>query len=178
MRLFHVSEESSITEFIPRIPKTNDLEKSKGLVWAINERCLPNFLTPRDCPRVTYHTNENTSHEDINKFFSSSSNHCVAIEYDWHVKMLETTLYIYEFDIENFYLQDEIAGYYVSEHVEIPISVEKYDNIYSELFKRNVEIRILNNLINLGEAVKKSSLNWSLCRMINAKSKIPMVSGE
>ena len=171
MRLFHVSEESNINEFIPRIPKRDDLVKSKGLVWAINERCLPNFLTPRDCPRVTYHINKNTTHEDISKFFSSSSKHCVAIEHDWHIKMLETTLYIYEFDIKNFYLQDEIAGYFVSENTETPISVEKYDNLYLELFKRNVEIRILNNIRDLSETLKKSSLNWSLCRMINAKPK-------
>ncbi|EQB87651.1 hypothetical protein M918_08130 [Clostridium sp. BL8] len=51
MRLFHVSEESNIKIFQPRIPYRDDLDKRKGLVWAINERCLPNFLTPRDCSK-------------------------------------------------------------------------------------------------------------------------------
>lgn len=55
MRLFHVSEESDIREFIPRIPDRDDLDKNVGLVWAINEKRLPNFLTPRNCPRVTYY---------------------------------------------------------------------------------------------------------------------------
>jgi hypothetical protein len=171
MKLFHISEEPNITEFIPRTPTRKDMDKSKGLVWALNERCLPNFLTPRDCPRVTYHAQEKTTAEDIAKFFSSTSRHAVAIEHGWYERMTKTTLYIYEFNPQNFYLQDQIAGYYVSEQVENPISVTKITNLFGELFKRNVEIRLLNNLWQLGEAVQKSTLNWSLCRMINAKPK-------
>lgn len=55
MRLFHVSEESNIEIFVPRKPSGNDIDKSAGLVWSVSEACLPNFLTPRDCPRATYH---------------------------------------------------------------------------------------------------------------------------
>ena len=54
MRLFHVSEEENIEVFEPRLPNRNDLDKNVGLVWAIDEARLPNFLTPRDCPRITY----------------------------------------------------------------------------------------------------------------------------
>lgn len=54
MRLFHVSEEANIEVFNPRIPARKDLDQSVGLVWAIDEKRLPNFLTPRDCPRVAY----------------------------------------------------------------------------------------------------------------------------
>lgn len=68
MRLFHISEESNIEIFNPRIPTRCDLDQSVGLVWAINERCLPNFLTPRDCPRITYHISKNTSEEDIRRY--------------------------------------------------------------------------------------------------------------
>lgn len=169
MRLFHVSEEPNIDKFIPRIPYREDMDKSKGLVWALTEPAIPNFLTPRDCPRVGYRVNDDTTKEDVSKFFTSSSRHCVAIEYDWHVKMLETTLFIYEFDITNFYPG---GGFYVSEQTEVPISVTKYEDLYDELFKRNVEVRILNNLWELGEAIQKSSLTWSLCRMANAKPKL------
>lgn len=71
MRLFHVSEEENIQLFEPRLPKRNDLDKSVGLVWAIDEARLPNFLTPRDCPRVAYHAGKNTSEADKKKFFMS-----------------------------------------------------------------------------------------------------------
>lgn len=52
MRLFHVSEKGNIDVFYPRIPEREDFDKSVGLVWSIDEKHLPNFLTPRDCPRM------------------------------------------------------------------------------------------------------------------------------
>ena len=171
MRLYHVSEKSDIIQFSPRIPTRDDLDKSKGLVWALTEDCLPNFLTPRDCPRVTYHASKNTTQDDIIKFFSSNSRHCVAIEHAWYEQMTKTNLYLYEFDTSTFYLQDPQAGYYVSEQIQQPISVTKIDNLFNELFKRGVEVRILNNLRTLAEEVENSTLNWSLCRMANAMPK-------
>jgi hypothetical protein len=138
------------------------------LVWALAEQSLPNFLTPRDCPRVGFRAVETTTQADIERFFSSSARHCVAIEYGWHRQMLETTLFVYEFDIANFHMG---GGFYVSEHEETPIDMIKYDNLYEELFNRNVEVRILNNLWELGDAVQKSTLQWSLCRMKYAKPK-------
>ena len=42
MRLFHVSEESNIEIFVPRIPYRKDVDQSKGLVWSLTESQLPN----------------------------------------------------------------------------------------------------------------------------------------
>jgi len=169
MRLFHVSEEPDIDRFVPRIPFRNDLDKSKGLVWAINEQCLPNFLTPRECPRVTYHAGEGTSEEDAARFFSSACRHCVAIEHAWFEKMRETTLYIYEFDPANFTLQDTCAGYYVSERTEAPIGKMRIDDLFGALFALGIEVRLVNNLWRLADAVAKSTLEFSICRMTNAQ---------
>lgn len=168
MRLFHVSEESDIAQFVPRIPSRDDLDKSKGLVWAVNERCLPNYLLPRDCPRVAYHAADATSPEDIEKFFSGVSRHCVAIEHGWYQRVARTSLYLYEFDTANFYLQDDVAGYYISEQTETPISMVRIDDLFAAQFERGVEIRLLDNLWPLAKAVQGSTLNWSLCRMRNA----------
>jgi len=93
----------------------------------------------------------------------------VGIRKCWYKKMLETSLYVYEFNSSNFYLQDTCAGYYVSTQTEKPISKIKIDNLFEELFLRNVEVRIINNLWSLADRVKYSTLNWSLCRMRNAK---------
>src|SRR5690606_39288884 len=104
----------------------------KGLVWAINEVCLPNFLTPRNCPRVTYHCNENTTENDKEMYLSSKTiSHVVAIEHKWFEMMKNTTLYLYEFETKDYYLQDRGAGYYVdrkstrlnSSHVKISYAV-------------------------------------------------------
>jgi len=171
MRLFHVSEENNIEVFKPRIPYRKDIDNSKGLVWAITESCLPNFLTPRDCPRVTYYSTDKSSIEDKERFFSlSSCHHVVAIEHKWFKIMQNTALYLYEFDTSNFYLQDEIAGYYTSKNTEVPINKFIITDLFEELFKRNIELRVIDNLWELSNNVKKSSLNWSMCRMGNAKN--------
>ncbi|WP_017414006.1 DUF6886 family protein [Clostridium tunisiense] len=169
MRLFHVSEENNIKIFQPRLPYRDDLDKSKGLVWAVNEECLPNFLTPRECPRVAYHWGSLSTSEDKDKYFTSKScNHVVAIEYKWFEVMKNTTLYLYEFSPSKFYLQDETAGYYVSEAAEVPINQIIIDDIFAALFKRNVELRVVDNLWHLSSEIQKTSLNWSMCRMKNA----------
>lgn len=170
MKLFHVSEESDISEFAPRVPYRDDMDKSKGLVWALTEHQLTKFLTPRDCPRVAYNAIETTTQEDIEQFFHSSSRYCLAIERGWYKIMANTTLYAYEFDPTNFYF-DEQASFYVSDQTERPVSIIKYDDLFAELFIRDIEVRILNNLWGLVDAVQKTSLHLSLCRMGNAKPK-------
>lgn len=169
MRLFHVSEEKNIEVFHPRQPIRKDLNQSVGLVWALNETCLPNFLTPRDCPRVAYHVGENTQLLDIERYISfKGCRHVVAIENKWFNIMKNTTMYIYEFDVSEFYLQDEVAGYYVSEKTQVPINKVEITDLFSEMFRFNVELRILNNLWDLCDGVKMTTFDWSMCKMGNA----------
>jgi hypothetical protein len=169
MRLFHVSEEGGIAVFHPRIPVRDDIDKTRGLVWSINERCLPNFLTPRDCPRVTYHASETTTADDIELHFSSASRHVVVIESAWFERMKKAVLYLYEFDPSGFELQDEVAGYYVSTDAQIPIGKTVVTDVFVELFSRNIELRVVDNLHPICRKIQRSSLNWSMCRMRNAK---------
>lgn len=168
MRLFHVSEEPNITQFVPRIPLRDDLDKSKGLVWALNDHMLTNFLTPRKCPRVTCHAIDTTTPEDMVRFFSTARRHCVAIEHAWFRRMLTTTLYLYEFDPANFYRQDG-CGYYVSERTETPVGKTRIDDLFGELFQRGIEVRLIDNLWALRDAVIESTVNFSICDMANAQ---------
>lgn len=171
MRLFHVSEEADIEVFKPRTPVRDDLNKSVGLVWAIDEARLPNFLTPRNCPRVTYHIGPDTTEENINTYFTTKGvKHCVIIEQQWFEIMKNTTLYLYEFDIKDFELQDNIAGYYISKVEQIPIKTYVVSDLFQALFDRNVELRIVDNLWDISDKIQKTSLNWSMCRMGNAKA--------
>jgi len=131
VRLFHVSEEPDIQVFVPRLPKRKDLDQSVGLVWAVDEARLPNFLTPRDCPRVTYHIGENTSDSDKERFFSSSGvSHCVVVEHRWLEAMRSTSLFLYEFDTVDFELQDSVAGYYVSRKAQYPKGKCAYETMH------------------------------------------------
>ena len=170
MRLFHVSEDPDIIAFSPRIPSRKDLDQKIGLVWAIDEARLPNFLTPRDCPRIAYYSDKSTAQADRERFFSSSSvSHAIVIEKSWFHIMQATTLYLYEFDPDDFVLQDDIAGYYVAKTTQFPKNRFVISNLFDELMNRNTEIRITDNLWDIADAVQQSSLSWSLCRMRNAK---------
>ena len=173
MRLFHVSEESNILEFLPRTPDRNDLDKNVGLVWAINEKGLPNFLTPRNCPRVAYRVGDKTTQIDKALYFSSpTQNHAVVIEAKWLDRMRNTTLYLYEFNPDGFEIQDDVAGYYVSTDIQRPIEKFVITDLLMELIRRNVEIRFVDNLWSVADNVKSSTLNWSLCRMAFAQPRL------
>ncbi len=169
MTLYHVSEEPNIQVFKPRLPKRQDLDPNIGLVWAIDEARLPNFLTPRDCPRVAYHANSRTTQADQKAFFSSSgTKYAIVIESKWYHVMKNTTLYAYEFDPQDFVLQDDIAGYYTAKTTQYPKEKYVLADLFGELRKRNVEVRMVDNLWDIADAVKNSTLDWSLCRMANA----------
>ncbi|HOP11606.1 MAG TPA: hypothetical protein PK629_08965 [Oscillospiraceae bacterium] len=171
MFLYHVSEEPNIELFEPRLPSRKDLNPDVGLVWALCERTLPNFLTPRDCPRVTYHIGENTAAADIEKYLPKGYSHAVIIETDWLEQLRNATLYLYQFDPTGFYLQDEVAGYYVSEKPQIPIEKTIVIDLEAELKKRKVVFMTVDNLWEISERIKKTTFNWSMCRMAFAKSK-------
>lgn len=169
MRLFHVSEEPDIQLFEPRLPTRKDLDPTIGLVWAIDEKRLPNFLTPRDCPRVAYYVGNQTTASDRKRYFSSSqATHAIVVESSWFHTIQNFTLHLYEFHTEDFVLQDDIAGYYVATTTQYPKAKYILTDLFEELLKRNVEIRITDNLWDIADDIKTSTLNWSLCRMANA----------
>lgn len=133
-------------------------------------RCLNHAFRNRDCPRIAYHVGKNTSVADRKKFFMSpTSSYAVVIESKWFDTMRKTTLYLYEFDTIAFQLMDDVAGYYVAKTAQIPIAKYKLNDLFGELIKRNVEIRVTDNLWDFADEVKESTLNWSLCRMRNAQ---------
>ncbi|WP_226658256.1 DUF6886 family protein [Guptibacillus hwajinpoensis] len=169
MRIFHVSEEDDIHEFQPRVPTRQDLDQTTGLVWAVNEACLPNYLTPRNCPRICFHVGPNTSDADKEMYLSASGQHVVIIENSWFERMTNTKLYLYEFDPIYFNLQDDNAGYYVSEVTQVPMSKIKIENPLHELFRRQVEVRFVNHLWDLYDDIQQTTLRWSMCRMRHAR---------
>ncbi len=132
------------------------------------KKCLPNFLTQRDYPRVAYYSSDKTNKEDLKYFSSKTSNHVIAIGNKWFKVIKNTTFYLYEFNFNNFYIQHEIAGYYVSENMEILFNKIIIEDLFLELLKRNIEIRIVDNLWDLCDEIKEITLNWSMCRMAYA----------
>ena len=82
---------------------------------------------------------------------------------------IDAKLYVYELSSQHFVMQDACAGYYVSSVAVKPDSERCVDNLLEELFRHDVEFRIMKSLWDLREMVIKSSLEYSIIRMRNAQ---------
>jgi hypothetical protein len=142
-------------------------------VFAINERLLPNYLLPRDCPRVTFYALPESKQEDVDRLLGASR-HVVAIESGWLERVVNgrrrpgSVIHIYTLPAATFTVWDEGAGYYISRQAVTPTAVRTIENPLLELAQHDVEIRILPSLWPLWEAVVNSSLQFSMIRMRNA----------
>jgi hypothetical protein len=169
MRLFHVSDNPDIGIFEPRPVKIDSYDVDGNAVWAIDEAHLPNYLLPRDCPRVCILKVPRTTEDDIQQFFGDSgAGIIIYVEKYWMERIDSQTLYIYEFDGDDFRLIDGNAGYYISDHPVVPLRMSSVEDLPGELKKFDVELRALGSLWDIREDVIASTLGYSIIRMRNA----------
>lgn len=157
-----MSDQAGILSFHPRAR-----DDGAPVVWAISDERLPNYLVPRDCPRVAFWRGPETTEEDANRFLIGSR-HVIAIEQAWFRKCLESKVFLYEFDPSSFQAVDPSAGYYTSTESVKPIAEHEVSDIFDSLFCRGVEVRVLPTLWYLREEIAASSLGFSIIRMRNA----------
>ena len=163
MIVYHVSEEAGIDRFEPR--RTSD--DGKALVWAIDAARLHNYLVPRDCPRVTFYAGPRTSSDDRERFLGSSTA-VIAIEAGWFARLRSCRLFCYHLPADSFASYDETAGYLVSRTTVQPSSVECIDDAVAAILRCGVELRVLQSLWSLRDAVVASTLQFSIIRWRNA----------
>jgi hypothetical protein len=170
LTLYHISEEQGIRVFSPR-PLENETCGVKGsAVWAIDEEHLPNYLLPRDCPRVTYFVGETTTEADAQRFFGGThAKRIIAVESGWFTRIAQQRLYRYEFDSSRFECVDTTAGYYVSRVAVTPTRETKIEDPVSALLEVGAELRVTPQLWRLREQVVHSTLGYSIIRMRNAQ---------
>ena len=168
MKLYHFSESSDITFFSPREAKAK-YSLENGVVWAVSDELSWAYCLPRNCPRVKFCTTKETTDEEVELFLNGdSSKKVLAVESGWYERIISTKLYRYEFYPESFSIKDEIAGHYISEAPQKPISVTEISDLLKELFEQNVELRFLPELWDLREHLVKTKLGWGFYRMNNA----------
>ena len=167
--LFHVSEESGIELFEPRIPPSPDSGMNEPCVFAIADRLLHNYLLPRDCPRVTFYAGPKSSEGDVRRFMGSGGRRfVVAVESRWLARIRDCRLYCYRMPGETFRCIDETAGYYVSRVAVTPSSIWVIEDLLGELARRDVEVRVMDSIRALRDEVAASTLRFSMIRMRNA----------
>lgn len=168
MRLFHVSEEPGITAFEPR-PHPTWPDLAPG-VWVVAGTHLRNYLLPRDCPRVTFYSLENSLDRDVAMYLEGIRDKCVvAVEQDWIERIEQTRLYLYEFDPSGFESFNVGAGYFRAERPVEPESIKEIGNLEEAILREGAEFRTLDNLWPLSDKIVASTLQFSMIRMRNAK---------
>jgi hypothetical protein len=169
-RLFHISENPKIEIFIPRVSPSHFDDIGSDVVFAISEKLLHNYLFPRDCPRIAFYATNKTSQEDKERLMGpTTATYVVAVENRWMTAIQKTTLFVYEMPAPYFSLLDECAGYYISRRTVAPLSIKPVYNILEELLKREIELRMMPSLQNLAVQIGRSTLNYSVIRMRNAR---------
>lgn len=168
MNLYHFSEEPAITCFEPRPP--TEFPGAPAVVWAIGEAHAPHYWLPRDCPRVIGWVTDDTTPDDIARFFGhGTARKIIAIESGWLPRVRATRLYAYRLPTATFALFDRQAGYWVSRVAVAPLASEPLDELPERIVAAGIELRVTPSLWPLRDALSASSLGFSIIRMRNAR---------
>ncbi len=174
MRLFHFSDDPTISRFEPRpvlVPSARPPGRewlNGPLVWAIDELHQAMYLFPRECPRILLWPTDATSEEDHERFWGDSDARILAyIEIAWLERMKTAQLHRYDLPKDSFEDLGD-AGMWVSRSPVTPTSVMRLDNLLAELEACDAELRPIESLKPLKD-VWSTSLHASGIRLRNAK---------
>jgi hypothetical protein len=138
------------------------------LVWAIDEWHQPMYLFPRDCPRILLWPTDDTSEEDLARYFHGSSARMVAyIEEKWLPKLQAERLYRYECPEDSFHSLGD-AGMWVSREGVRPVQRTVIEDLPKALDNEGAELRTVRFLGSLRN-VWETSLHASGIRLRNAE---------
>jgi ribosomal-protein-alanine N-acetyltransferase len=147
--LFHVSHEGPFTSLVPQ-----------PIVWAIDEEHLPDYLLPRDCPRVCW---------------PEGGRRVVCIEDGWADRLDAVPLLVHRLAPDGFAVRDAGAGYWTSEHPVDVLDVEVVDDCAAALARRGTDLRVVDDLWPLVDRVVREEGEFSCIRMREAQPRRALV---
>lgn len=160
--LLHFSEDPAIDRFVPHVPATNP--DQPPLVWTIDDVHAPLFWFPRDCPRITFWTDDG---QPPGRLGATSATRVHAVEEMWVERIRTCELFVYRFDPVGFTPWREAEGYWVSTDEHAPVDVAPVGDLLERHRERSIELRVLPDLRPLRDAVVASGYRFSMCRMTN-----------
>jgi hypothetical protein len=161
-RVFHYSEDPSISEFVPHVPVTNPA--SPAYVWAIEARYAPLYWFPRDCPRVTVWANDDAQATALRERFGTPARRLHVVETAWRPALRTTELYEYAFDGAAFEPWPEAEGQWVSLHAVTPLSVRAVGDLELRHERAGVDLRDADDLVPWRDEVVACGLPFSIVR--------------
>jgi len=161
-----VSEDPTIEVFHPHVPATNPSERPA--VWAVDERHVPLFWFPRDCPRGCTWLSGRESAEDLERFFSdTAATRIHVVEEVWQERMATTTLWLYRLPEQTFEAH-EVGGYWVSSRTVEPLERVALDGLVDRHADAGIDLRFVPSIWPWWSQVIESTLDFSGSRLGNA----------
>ena len=163
--LHHVSDASRLHELVPRPSPPGTEHAGRLLVWAVDAERLPNYLLPRDCPRVCWAASPDDADQPL---LATPAPRVVVVEQGWLPALRDAHLFVHVLDPDGFELLDPAAGYWVSERTAAVREVREVHDCLDALAAAGVEIRVTTDLWPYLDAVVARGGEFSGIRMRNA----------
>jgi hypothetical protein len=170
--LWHFSEDPAIDRFTPHVPTTNP--EQPPMVWTIDEVHAPLFWFPRDCPRITFWTEDGSPPDALG---ATTASRVHAIEASWLARVRACELWVYRFAVDGFEPWPAADGYWVSGHEHVPLDVSRVGDLLERHRERGIDLRVLPDLRELRDQVIASGYRFSMCRMANLESPLNPAPG-
>jgi hypothetical protein len=165
--LWHVSENPTLTRFVPHRAKTASIDEP--LVWAVDTRHLPLFWYPRDCPRCTFWAGPRTTDADAERLLGGRRDRAIhVIEDRWLDRLRDARLYLYRMPEGSFVQDTEVAGYWISHATVEPLELLAIDDLAGRHSAAGIGLRTEPNLWPVWDEVVTSTLEFSGIRLRNA----------
>jgi hypothetical protein len=170
--LWHYSEDPAIERFLPHVPATNP--DQPPMVWAIDDEHAPLLWFPRDCPRITFWTVDGSAADRLGPTTASRVH---AMEARWVERMRACRLFVYRFAVDGFAPWPDADGYWVANVERSALDVAPVGDLFERHRERGIELRVLDDLRPLRDAVIASGYRFSMTRMRNISPAPDAASG-
>jgi hypothetical protein len=161
--LLHFSEDPDVGRFVAHVPDTNPGQPP--MVWTIDELHAPLFWFPRECPRITFWTEDGSPATALG---ATAAARVHAIEASWLDRVRACRLFVYRFDPRGFAPWPDADGYWVADDERRPLDVGPTGDLLELHAAAGIELRVLASLTSLRDSVVASGYRFSMCRMANA----------
>ena len=169
--LFHYSEDPEIRTFEPHVPRTNP--DVAAAVWAIDPAHAALYWFPRACPRVTVWANDASQQRQLQQAFATSAWRVQAAPRSWSDAIHTCKLFEYRFDPEGFDPWPEAEGQWVASRRVSPLSSAPVGDLVARHRDAGVELRLVDDLRPIRDAVVASGLPFSVVRYASADPPSP-----
>ena len=167
--LLHFSEDPTIEEFVPHVPRTNPT--APPAVWAIDEEHAPLYWFPRDCPRVTTWARDESERERLRALLVTTATRVHACELAWLDRIRRCELFVYRFPAPGFVEYADADGHWLSDRAVTPLGVEPVGDLLDRHVAAGIELRAVTSLWPLRDLIAADVLPFSMVRMANAQSR-------